>query len=163
MADDFDIHQLYGALDQKRAAQGLTWAGVARELDQHFTKVAAGTIKGIRDKHAVEGDGVLQMLLWLGRSPESFMPGATADQPPTLASPESGVLRFDVAKTYRLLHDRRRQHNLTWAEVAHQIGACTPGMLQRFKTGGRTSFPLIMRIARWLEVSAQELTKVSPR
>ena len=68
MSHDFDIELLYAALDQKREEQNLTWSGVAKEIERRFTRVSASTIKGIRDKQFVEGDGGLQMLLWLGIS-----------------------------------------------------------------------------------------------
>ena len=68
---DFDIDALYVALDTRRASRGLSWAGVARAAGGW---VSPSTIHGIRSRRALEADGVLQMLLWLDRSPESFMP-----------------------------------------------------------------------------------------
>jgi len=162
MNHDFDIGLLYAALDQKREAQDLTWAGVAKEIERHFTKVSVATIKYIRDKQFVEGDGGLQMLLWLGRSPESFVPGLKAGRKYELKEPKNAVLRFDVPEAHRLLDAKRLREDLTWGQVAEQIGNVSPSMLKRFKRGGRTSFPAIIRITRWLDVPAKDLTKESP-
>ena len=98
MSSDFDVNQLYNALDHQREARGLSWAGVAKEIESLFTKVSPSTISGIRDKQVVEGDGALQILLWVGKSPESFVPGFEANTKHELVAPENAVLRFDVKK-----------------------------------------------------------------
>src|SRR4051812_21369707 len=75
---DFDLAALYDALDAQRRARGLTWAAATREINCFSTAghpMSASTITGVKSRAIVEGDGVLQMLLWLGRSPESFVPG----------------------------------------------------------------------------------------
>ena len=158
MVQDFDIDLLYAELDQKRQSQGLTWAGVAKEIERRYTKVSASTIKGIRGKQFVEGDGVLQMLLWLGRSPECFVPGLKVGRKHRLTHPKNAVLRFDVKEIYRRLDAKRMDEALAWKEVANQIGGFSAGALKRFEKGGRTAFPGVMRIARWLGVPAKELT-----
>lgn len=157
MSDDVDMGLLYEAIDQKREAQGLSWAGMAKAIG-----IAVSTIKGIRDRKVVEGDGVLQMLLWLGRSPESLIPQFKAGKKHELKAPKNTVLRFDVKEAYCLLEARRLRDELTWVKVAEQIGGLAPSQLQQFKKGGRTSFRVIMRVARWLDVPAKDLTKESP-
>lgn len=157
MNHDFDVELLYAALDKKRSTEGLTWAGIAKEIG-----VAASTVKGIREKQGIKGDGVLQMLLWLDRSPESFVPGSKATKNHELEKPKDATLRFDVKKVYRHLDAKRTSEGLSWVQVAEQIGGFKPNMLQRLKDGGRTSFPGIARIARWLEVPMKDLTMVSP-
>jgi hypothetical protein len=102
------------------------------------------------------------MLLWLGSSPESFTPGLKAGRKHELKKPKNAVLRFDVKETHRLLEVKRISEDLTWDQVAKQIGHVSPGMLRRFKKGGRTSFPAIVRITRWLDVPTKDLTKESP-
>ncbi len=162
MTRDFDVNLLYAALDEKRELLGLTWSGVAKEIANNYAKVAPSTIKGIREKGTVEGDGCLQMFLWLGRSPESFVSGLEFGDRHDLKEPRKGVLRFDVPKVFRLLESKRLEEGLTWDELAKQIGGFSVQMLKRFEKGGRTSFPGIMRIARWLDVPARDLTRESP-
>ena len=161
--NDFDLNLLSVAVDEKRRSLGLSWSGVAKEIENQFTKVAVSTIKGLGQKQYVEGDGCLQVLLWLGKSPESFVEGTDTDERQTLDKPRSGTLRFDLVHTYRLLDEQRKREGLGWNDVARQIGRITPQMLRRFKSGGRTTFPGIMRVARWLGVPVKELTGKFPR
>ena len=75
---DVDLRALYEALDEQRRARDLTWAGVTAGVNRHRTQlrpIAQSTITSLKEKRSVEGDGILQMLLWLGRTPESFVPG----------------------------------------------------------------------------------------
>ena len=159
---DFDIELLYAALDEKRESEGLAWSGVAKEIEERFTRVSASTIKNIKGKRFLEGDGVLQMLLWLGQPPENFVPGCEVDSRHELEEPESGVIRFDLPKTYRLMDQKREAEGLGWNEAAEQIGRFSADELKRYRKGGRTSFPGIMRIARWLGLPAAELTSINP-
>ncbi len=77
MISDFDLRALFDALDAKRQERGLSWAELTREVNRFRTQghpIAASSITSLRDKAVAEGDGVLQMLIWLDRSPESFIP-----------------------------------------------------------------------------------------
>jgi len=161
MSDDFDIKLLYAALEGNRESLGLTWTGVAREIEQRYARVSPSTIKGIRDKRNVEGDGVLQMLLWLQRSPESFVPGLADRREYRLDEPLGKVLRWDTPKIYHRLDEKRQEEDLTWREVGARIGGVSAPMLTRYRSGGRTSFPVIMRIVQWLNVPAKSLTRQS--
>lgn len=78
MSAVFDMDALHAALDDKRRSSGKTWAQVAREVGgvvpgSGKSGISASTLSGLHRRRAVEGDGVLQMLRWLGRSPESFL------------------------------------------------------------------------------------------
>jgi hypothetical protein len=77
---DFDLKALHSALDAQRQARGLTWAQASGEINRVGSwparhPIATSTITGLRTKALAEGAGVLQMLRWLGRAPESFMQG----------------------------------------------------------------------------------------
>ena len=81
---DFDLRALYEALDAQRQARGLTWAAAVAEINRHRTvlrPIALSTITTLQHKPRGEGDGILQMLLWLEAS-ESFVPGANAGDDP---------------------------------------------------------------------------------
>jgi hypothetical protein len=78
-APDFSVAALYEALDEQRIARGMKWQEVAREISALFAQgtakpVSSSTLRALCTREAVEGDGVLQMLLWLERTPESFVP-----------------------------------------------------------------------------------------
>jgi len=138
---DFDIKLLYAALDNKRASRRLSWNGVAKEIEDRFAKASPSTIGGIREKQFAEGDGVLQMLLWLGRSPESFVPRLKLERKYQLIAPDDAVLRFDVKRIYRLLDTKRLDDALTWEELADQIGGFSSGALRRLEKWVEPRFP----------------------
>ena len=130
---DFDVHALYQALDSARQARGLSWTQVAREISGLYADTPAGpispsTLSGLRSRHEIEGDGVLQMLRWLHRTPESFVPGSTqmgldAELPPVGAH---RILRFDAKSIYGALDARRVERALTWNQVAKKRSAASP-------------------------------------
>ncbi len=98
MRDYFDIDALYDALDAQREERGLAWGGVMREIngtyrDVDLRPIAASTITTMRDRDYLNGDGVIQMLLWLDRTPESFVPGH--------ASPNAPGEPVDRARSHR--------------------------------------------------------------
>src|SRR5262245_22485599 len=164
---DFSLTALYEALDAQRESRGLSWVAVTREINHQSERlskypISQSTIMGIRSHSAVEGDGVLQMLLWLDRTPESFVPGhrgsEIAARLPKI--PPSQVLRFDTRKLHAALDAQREQRTMTWAQVGSElgIGAST---LTRLANGGRTTFPDVMRMVGWLEKPAAEFTHAS--
>jgi hypothetical protein len=165
---DFSLRALYDALDARRAERGLTWAAVGREVNRHRTfmrPIAVSTISGLRTKTVGEGDGILQMLLWLERTPESFVPGIPdADderfQLPALVRGQ--ILRWDARRLFTELNVRRAERSLTWTDVAREIGlGYTPGMLTRMAKGGRLGFPHVMRLVGWLDRPAVDFTRIS--
>jgi hypothetical protein len=164
----FDIQALYGALDTERRARGISWQQVAREISSRLKSVPArpispSTLSGMRNRRIVEGDGVLQMLLWLRRTPESFVPGNEAPEENAKLPdvPEAGILRFDTAALYLALDAQRINRGMTWKQVAHEIGGVSPAGLTRLSKGGRTAFPDVMRIVRWLGRPAASFTRLS--
>jgi len=166
---DFDVDALYEALDAERLARGLSWAQLAREVSAQFgrtglSQIAGSTLSGMRGRRFVEGDGVLQALRWLNRTPESFVPG----HPPASdeALPHVGtdrILRFDAIAIYNALDAQRTARGLTWPQVADEIGGVAPGGLRRLAKGGRVGFPEVMRIFRWLGRPAASFTREASR
>jgi len=155
---DFDVAALYAAVDAERQARGLSWTDTARVIGS----ISTSTLKGLRTRRVVEGDGVLQILRWLRRSPESFVPGSVDG----IGLPDPGpgdILRFDTELIYDALNTRRVEQNLTWREVANEIGDSSVASLTRLAKGGRVAFPSVSRIARWLGRPIASLTYVSPR
>jgi len=165
--DDFSLRALYDALDARRRERGMTWASVASEVNRFRTKlrpIAVSTITSLREKPVGEGDGILQMLLWLGRTPESFVPGIPdADSARyRLPAPKTGqILRWDTRALSAALNAERVTRQLTWTELAREIGGFTPNMLTNLSKGGRTGFPQVMRIVRWLGRPAVTFTWIA--
>ena len=163
---DFDVDALYAALDAERQSRGLSWQQVAQEISHQFeharaTPISPSTLFGMRERRVIEGDGVLQMLRWLHRTPESFVPGQAAMENDTLPQVDAHqILRFDAKAIYEALNAQRSERGMTWKQVASEIGCNAPN-LTRLANGGRVSFPDVMRIFRWLGRPAAAFTRAS--
>jgi len=122
-------------------------------------------MQALRTGIAAEGDGVLQMLLWLGRSPESFVPGrrmadeASARLP---SVPAGRIVRFDTRRLYDAVNAARGERQLSWLAAADDIGLPV-AVVTNLSRGGRTAFPQVMRLVRWLRRPAAEFVRVADR
>jgi hypothetical protein len=91
------------------------------------------------------------MLRWLDRTPESFLVGATVDDP-RFDLPSAGPdrrLRWSLKLRYGAIDEKRRQDGLTWRELAVALG-CTPSQLTGLRTAKyATEIGLAMRIVQW--------------
>ena len=166
---DFDLRALYDALDAQRRSREMSWAAVTRAINRFKREghpMATSTITGLRSKAVAEGDGVLQMLLWLRRTPESFVPGIEEADAEHFRLPGLGgeqILRWDTKALHSALNSQRKARGMTWKEVAWQVGGCTPGMLTNLAKGGRIGLPGVMRIVRWPGQPAAAFTRGSNR
>jgi hypothetical protein len=167
---DFDIDALYTALDRERRLRDMSWQQLVRAMGHqsgktHARHISPSTLSGMRKRRGVEADGVLQMLRWLGRTPESFAPPSnnrTFTGPATLPEVARGqVLRFDTRAIYLALDAQRISRGITWKQVAQEIGGLNPASLTGLSKGGRTWFPQVMRIFAWLGRSAASFTRAS--
>jgi hypothetical protein len=164
---EFSLQGLYDALDAERRERQLSWTAVAAEVNRHRTHlrpIAASTITGLRDKADGEGDGILQLLLWLRRSPESFVAGAADAGAIRFRLPElttGQILRWDTRALHAAADARRRERSMSWAEVGEEIGGFTPSMLTNLAKGGRIGFPRVMRLVRWLGQPAVAFTRIA--
>jgi len=162
----FDVRALYDAIDAQRAARGLTWREVAAEVSERCTRlrpIALSTITNLKEQPHGEGDGILQMLVWLRRTPESFIPGVTDPLSPCFVNPTLSageILRWDTRALYDAIEARRRERQSTWAETARELKGFTPGMLTTLAKGGRIGFPRVMRLVLWLGEPAATFMRV---
>lgn len=154
----FDVAALYDALDAQRRSRGWTWSAVARAMGG----ISVSTLTGLPRRVAVEGDGVLQMLRWLDRAPESFVRGVAWGNEVRLPPvPPGEVLRFDAVAVYEALDAARAAHDWTWQQLAAAIGGVSAAMLTRLAKGGRVSVPAIIWIIGWLGHPVAEFTRAS--
>jgi hypothetical protein len=96
---------------------------------------------------------VLQVLRWLGRTPESFLSGQPRSANPDEQLPEAGmdrILRFDTRAIYQALQQERLRRGLTWQQVADELPGFTPSMLTNLATGSLIGFPRVMILTQWL-------------
>jgi hypothetical protein len=165
---DFDVAALSEALDARRCELGLTWQELAvrvtdRPSRRSDRRIAASTFRGMSQRGSVKDTVVLQALRWLGRTPESFVPGLR--ETPEQALPDDGTGRpaLDTRAIYLAMNDRRTRRELTWREVADELGpGFSPGMLTRLAGGTGIGFPRVMRIFQWLERPVAEFTCFVP-
>jgi len=165
---DFDLKALYIALDMQRQSGGLTWQQAMREINRGWDHspairpIARSTVASLRSKTIAEGDGILQMLRWLQRTPESFVPGCAASDSQRLPEvPAHRLLRFDTGRLYAALDAQRTIGGLTWQKVADDLAGMSVTSLRHLKKGGRTAFPLVTRMASWLNQPVAHFTRVS--
>lgn len=163
---DFSLHGLYEALDAQRQARGLTWAEATRQIyglpgRPAGHRLSVSTVRATRIRRNSEGDGILSMLRWLNRSPESFVAGyqPSDDAHTRLPDVPSGkIMRFDTKKIYAALDTLRAKRGLNWSEVGREVGT-SPSILAHLANGGRTGFPGVMRILRWLNQSCASFVR----
>lgn len=79
---EFDVLAFHAYLDKERQAQGLSWAALARELNRpiahlpHIRPYSASTFSGMPKRaNGTNSYTIMNLLRWLGRTPESFVPG----------------------------------------------------------------------------------------
>jgi len=164
---DFDVDALYEALDLQRRARSMSWEQAAQAISGLFRDapsrpVSPSTLTGMRGRGVLDGDGVLQMLRWLGRAPESFVPGH-AGAAPLPDVPPNRILRFDTKLIHAALNARRTERGMTWKEVAGEIRGSSAASLARLAKGGRTGFPHVVRVAAWLGRPVASLTRAFDR
>ncbi len=164
---DFDLRALYDALNEARRERSISWSSVAEEVNRCRTTlrpIAVSTITGLKTKALGEGDGILQMLIRLGRTPESFVPGiadASSDRYRLPDLTTGRILRWDTKALHAAVDAERRSKQLTWADVAREVGDFTPSMLTNLAKGPRIGFPRVMRLVRWLDQPAVTFTRIA--
>lgn len=167
---EFDVGALFDALNSERQARRLTWAQVTREINDLFRDVkcrpiATSTLTGMRERGGLAGNGVLQMLVWLDRTPESFVPGHPEAAVREARLPRVGparILRWDTESLHLALDAARIARALTWRQVAEEIGGgWTAASLTGLRTRGNAGFPAIMRVTGWLGRPVASFTRAS--
>jgi hypothetical protein len=167
----FDMVGMATALDAARRAKGLSWGELAVAVSRPFEgttsiPISPSTLRTMTAKRSVTSAVVLQVLAWLGRTPESFLVGSSTDPSPERELPDSGpgrVLRFDTRAVHAAIDQRRRERTLSWKEVAEQLPGFTPSMLTNLAGGPLIGFPRVMFLTQWLERPAADFVRVVSR
>ena len=122
------------------------------------------TIRGLENRREAEGDGVLQILVWLDRTPESFVPGiedAQAARYRLRVVESNRILRFDTKAMHAALDQKRQATGATWKAMAAAIGVGSASPLTNLARGGRTGICNAVRISCWLGRPTADFTRVS--
>jgi len=67
-------------------------------------------------------------------------------------------IRFDARALYDALDAQRRERNLSWRQVADEIGVST-ATLTRTRLGGRMEADGMLAMTRWLGRTAESFTR----
>jgi transcriptional regulator with XRE-family HTH domain len=158
---DFDARAMYAAMDAQRVQRGLSWAQVARDLwNQSIAlnerrqdhPISASTLTGIAKRGDCTCQHALFILRWLGRSPESFVPGGstTGDNVPMPVAGADRRLRWDLAIVYETLNETRQVRGFTWRALAEEL-RCSDNQLTGIRTARYAiGMVLMMRIVQWI-------------
>jgi hypothetical protein len=156
----FDCGALFAALDAQRRDRGLGWYELADQLWQQSSDLNAhradhpicgGAVQRLQERGAASCQYALFMLRWLHRAPEDFLTGSVVDVG-DVRLPEAGAdsrLRWNLAQLHGALNERRRERELTWAELAQELD-CTPNRLTNMRTARFADMDLAMRVTQWL-------------
>lgn len=136
---DFDIQELHAALNAARQVHGLSWTALVAEINKPFEGTpsipfSVSTVTGMPNKSSITSAVVLQILRWLGRTPESFLSGR-CDAPQAdenLPDPGLGrILRFDTRAMHAALDAEHLKRGIKWKQVAEELPGFTESMLTK--------------------------------
>jgi|ERR1700677_83392 hypothetical protein len=164
---DFDMNALHATLDAERRARHLSWAELAAEINEPFRgtsslPISITTIKNMLAKRSVTSAVVLQVLRWLGRTPESFLSGRSFAPSASETLPDPGparILRFDTLAMHAALDAERLSRGMKWKEVASELPGFTENTLTNLATGPLIGFPRVMMITQWLGLPAASFVR----
>jgi hypothetical protein len=160
----FDCGALFHALDAQRRERDLGWYDLADELWQQSSGLNAqrtdhplcgGAVARLQTRGAISCQYALFMLRWLRGAPEDFLIGPAVDVG-DVTLPEAGSdsrLRWNLSELYAVLNQQRRERNLTWAELAQELG-CTASRLTNLRKARLADMDLAMRVTQWLSKPA---------
>jgi uncharacterized protein YfiM (DUF2279 family) len=168
---DFDVGALYDALDARRRARGLSWRQVTDEITSQSSgwvarlgdaahPMSPATLTGMRAGRSLTANHALGMLLWLGRTPESFIPGCEANDADG-ALPQVGpdrILRWDSAALHTALDAQRRARGMTWQQVAREVRCSVNQVTGLPRLRYAPGVVPAMRMVRWLDCPAATFT-----
>jgi transcriptional regulator with XRE-family HTH domain len=165
------MQALQEAVDAARNARGLTWVALAAEINVAFEStpsipISVSTISSMQSKRSVTSAVVLQVLRWLGRTPESFLAEDNAPPQESEVLPDPGpgrILRLDTRALYAALDTERLKRGMKWKQVADELPGFSETMLTNLAKGPLIGFPRVMMIFQWLGRPAASFVRVHNR
>lgn len=161
--DDFvppglDVEALRAAVDAERVARGMSWVDLARQ-------VQIPTIRNMGVGGRIQADVVVLLLQWLGMQCDEFVvrPGGGAAPWAArhhLPKPPPLFARFDSIALHESLSRVREARQLTWQQVATELGTTT-SVIARLKKGGRVDAQLMVAAAEWAQTPVESMLQPS--
>ena len=156
---DFSIDALYSALDAERACRGLTWTQLTREVNAQYRGVrirpiSVSTIPECAPERAIEGDGVLQMLVWSDDPLQRASSADTTDRRSARVAAAHGPVANSSLRHRALLRGAGRERLRLEGAPRSQLAA-SRSTAQRVESHSLRAtaddrFPQIVQVARWL-------------
>lgn len=161
------MQALHAVLDAERRALHLSWIELTAQINKPFDgtssiPISLTTIRSMQKKRSVTSAVVLQVLRWLGRTPESFLTGHGSSPTASETLPEPGpsrILRFDTRAMHGALEAERARRGMTWKQVAAELPGFTEGTLRNLASGPLIGFPRVMMITQWLGLPAARFVR----
>lgn len=140
----FDYRGLWEAVEAVREARGLNKTQLLRDI----AWLSQGVLDRIEQGQPTTCQHATGLLRWLGRSPESFMPGVIDD--PAYALPDVGpyAIRWSMRALWEAVDARRTELALSWTQVGDELA--WPGVRELKKSKYGMPMHLAMRVTRWL-------------
>jgi hypothetical protein len=156
----FDGEAMIRVLDAQRAERGLDWNGLADALYEQSSDLNAelggnhlcqGALVRTANRGTMSCQYALIILRWINRPPEDFLttPAVDVGDRRLPAAGPDKRLRWDLPVLHAALDEHRREHGLTWAALAGELG-CTPNRLTNLKTARLADMDLTMRVTQHL-------------
>ncbi|MEY2469751.1 MAG: hypothetical protein QOF21_2449 [Actinomycetota bacterium] len=141
---DFDYRGVWQAIEAERIARGLSRTAAVKDI--HWLE--ARVINNLEHGIGTTCQHITGLLRWLGRSPESFMPGIK--DRPEYAIPDVGpfAVRWSMPALYDAVDARRAELGMSWQQVGDELNWPTVKALKNSKYG--IPMDLAMRVTRWL-------------
>lgn len=141
---DFDYRGLWQAIEAERQARGLSPTALLKDI----AWLSAGVLNKLEHGGGTTCQHVTGLLRWLGRSPESFMPGVS--DKPEYAIPDVGhfAVRWSMPALWEAVDARRIELGMSWHQVGDELNWPTVKAFKKIKYG--IPMDLAMRVTRWL-------------
>jgi hypothetical protein len=145
----FDYRALWQALEARRGELGISKTAMVNDI----AWVSAGVIKNLEQGKPTSCQHATGLLRWLGRTPESFVPGA--EDSGACALPDVGpfAIRWSMQKLWDGVDAQREERGLSWDDVATQLEWPGVKTFARDITYG-IPMDLAMRVTQWIGAPA---------
>ena len=167
----FNLQGFHHHLDEERRKRGLSWAELAEEINRPFINTPSipihpATLRDMPRKKSVTSAVVLQVLRWLGQSPEAFLVPPFPGPLEGTALPRTEinqVLRLDTRALHAELNAERQRRGMTWLQIAKELPGFQSGMLTNLASGPLIGFPRAMLLTQWLNVPLARFVRARSR
>lgn len=149
---EFDVIVLWETVDARRADQGLSWSGLAKQI----AWMSPDTIARMGETGVAGCHHVLPLIQWVGRTPESFTVGGAEVKGELLPDPGPAGWRWywNITEMVEAFEARRAERGLTLGGAGAEFGGKADEVQSFRRARYGTSISFAMRLSRWLDRTA---------